>query len=40
MNVPVQIVGDRLMLPMRALIEPFADVVWDCGSNIIYIISR
>ena len=40
MNVPVQIVGDRLMLPVRALIEPFADVVWDCGSNIIYIISR
>lgn len=38
MNVPVQIVGDRLMLPVRALIEPFADVVWDCGSNIIYII--
>lgn len=40
MNVPVQIVDDRLMLPVRALIEPFADVVWDCGSNIIYIISR
>ena len=40
MNVPVQIVGDRLMLPVHALIEPFADVVWDCGSNIIYIISR
>lgn len=40
MNVPVQIVGDRLMLPVRALIEPFTDVVWDCGSNIIYIISR
>ncbi|MDO4281663.1 MAG: hypothetical protein Q4C56_08535 [Peptococcaceae bacterium] len=40
MNTQIQIMGNRLMLPVRALVGPFADISWDKNTKTVTITSK